>query len=83
MSDSQLDINRERFEDSSDLGNGKLSTKMLLDEIELEAEKSKNSVQTTKTDMQKDLTKDSSSLNAPKALPNKSSRSFSASRFWT
>ncbi|KAL8119141.1 K(+) efflux antiporter 2, chloroplastic-like isoform X2 [Apium graveolens] len=81
LSDSQFDIRRERFEDSSDLGNGKLSAKTLLDDIELEAEKSKSSVQTTKTEMQKDLTKDSSSVNAPKAIPNKSSRFFSASFF--
>ncbi|KAK1364441.1 K(+) efflux antiporter 2, chloroplastic-like [Heracleum sosnowskyi] len=81
LSDSQFDILRERLEDSNDLGNGQLSAKTLLDEIELEAEKSKNSVQTTKTEMHKDLTKDNSSLNAPKALPNKSSRFFSASFF--
>ncbi|KAL1809341.1 hypothetical protein ACET3Z_026331 [Daucus carota] len=81
LSDSQVDIRKDRFEDSIDLGNGKLSTKALLVETELEAEKSNNLVQTRKTEMQKDLTKDSSSLNAPKALPNKSSRFFSASFF--
>ncbi|KAF8413139.1 hypothetical protein HHK36_001115 [Tetracentron sinense] len=50
-------------------------------EAETEAEKSKNVFQTKKQEMQKDLTKDSSPLSAPKALLKKSSRFFSASFF--
>lgn len=64
----------------SDHENGNLS----LDspkEAELEAEKPKNVVQTKKQDMLKDLTKETSPLNAPKALLKKSSRFFSASFF--
>ncbi|KAF5451566.1 hypothetical protein F2P56_026664 [Juglans regia] len=67
-------------DDQSDHENGKLT----LDtpkEAELEAEKSKNVVQTKKQDMQKDLTKEMSPFNAPKALVKKSSRFFSASFF--
>jgi hypothetical protein len=66
--------------DLSDHENGKLS----LDspkEAELEAEKSKNLVQTRRQDMQKDLTKETSPFNSPKALLKKSSRFFSASFF--
>lgn len=50
-------------------------------EAELEAEKSKNVVQIKKHETQKDLTGESSALNAPKALMKKSSRFFSASFF--
>ncbi|KAG7994343.1 hypothetical protein I3843_01G053800 [Carya illinoinensis] len=67
-------------DDSSDHENGKLS----LDspkEVELEAEKSKNVVQSKKQDVQKDLTKETSPFNSPKALLKKSSRFFSASFF--
>uniref|UniRef100_A0A2N9HFD3 RCK N-terminal domain-containing protein n=1 Tax=Fagus sylvatica TaxID=28930 RepID=A0A2N9HFD3_FAGSY len=68
------------YDDLSDHENGKLS----LDspkEAELEAEKSKNAVQMKKQDTQKDLTKETSPFNAPKALLKKSSRFFSASFF--
>lgn len=84
--DSQLGKSSQSSEylnqsgDLSDHENGKLS----LDspkEAELEAEKSKNVVQTKKQDMQKDLTKETSPFNAPKALLKKSSRFFSASFF--
>ncbi|KAF5464220.1 hypothetical protein F2P56_014312 [Juglans regia] len=67
-------------DDSSDHESGKLS----LDspkEAELEAEKSKNVVQSKKQDVQKDLTKGTSPFNSPKALLKKSSRFFSASFF--
>ncbi|XP_041009793.1 K(+) efflux antiporter 2, chloroplastic-like [Juglans microcarpa x Juglans regia] len=69
-----------QFDDSSDHESGKLS----LDspkEAELEAEKSKNVVQSKKQDVQKDLTKETSPFNSPKALLKKSSRFFSASFF--
>ncbi|KAM0009738.1 putative regulator of K+ conductance, cation/H+ exchanger, NAD(P)-binding domain superfamily [Helianthus debilis subsp. tardiflorus] len=50
-------------------------------ETEIDAEKTKSQSQTKKAETQKDLTKDSSSLNSPKALLKKSSRFFSASFF--
>ncbi|CAK9168011.1 unnamed protein product, partial [Ilex paraguariensis] len=59
--------------------NGKLTLDSPKD-TELDAEKSKN-VQPKKQEIQKDLTRDSSLFNAPKALLNKSSRFFSASFF--
>jgi hypothetical protein len=67
---------------SSDHENGKSS----LDSIkgtEAEAEKSKGGIQTKKQELQKDLTRESSSSppSAPKALLKKSSRFFSASFF--
>ncbi|KAJ0478961.1 putative regulator of K+ conductance, cation/H+ exchanger, NAD(P)-binding domain superfamily [Helianthus annuus] len=58
-----------RFSDHSD------------NETEIDAEKTKSQSQTKKPETQKDLTKDSSSLNSPKALLKKSSRFFSASFF--
>ncbi|GLT79607.1 hypothetical protein SLA2020_510900 [Shorea laevis] len=69
-----------QFDDLSDHENGKLgadSTK----EDEAEAEKSKNAVQPKKQETQKDITKESSAPNAPKASLKKSSRFFSASFF--
>ncbi|GLU00638.1 hypothetical protein SLE2022_179880 [Rubroshorea leprosula] len=69
-----------QFDDLSDHENGKLgadSTK----EDEVEAEKSKNAVQPKKQETQKDITKESSAPNAPKASLKKSSRFFSASFF--
>lgn len=50
-------------------------------EAEVEAEKSKNVIQTKKQEMQKEMTRESSPLNAPKTLQKKSSRFFSASFF--
>jgi hypothetical protein len=52
-------------------------------DTEAEAEKSKGGIQTKKQELQKDLTRESSSspLSAPKALLKKSSRFFSASFF--
>lgn len=73
----------QTFEDSylsdnqSDQENGKLDLEYKED---MEAEKSKNVVQTKKQDTQKDLTKDSSA-SAPKKSVKKSSRFFSASFF--
>lgn len=63
----------------SDHENGMLKIESLK-ESEVEAEKSKNVVQSKKQEAQKDLTKESSSVSTPKAL-NKSSRFFSASFF--
>ncbi|XP_057980073.1 K(+) efflux antiporter 2, chloroplastic-like isoform X2 [Malania oleifera] len=63
-----------------DKENGKLGVDSSK-EAEVEVEKSKNVVQTKKQETQKDLTRDSSPFNAPKALSKKSSRFFSASFF--
>jgi len=67
---------------SSDHENGKSSLDSIKD-TEAEAEKSKGGIQTKKQELQKDLTRESSSspLSAPKALLKKSSRFFSASFF--
>ncbi|KAJ4895107.1 hypothetical protein Rs2_21901 [Raphanus sativus] len=66
--------------DSSDLENGKPSVESSK-VVELDSEKSKIVGQTKKQETQKDLPKEGSSLNAPKASFNKSSRFFSASFF--
>ncbi|XP_010273118.1 PREDICTED: K(+) efflux antiporter 2, chloroplastic-like [Nelumbo nucifera] len=84
--DHQPDITEETFEelklsgDLHDQNNGKLNVDSNK-EAEHEAEKSKSVVQTKKQELQKDLTKDGSTLSAPKALLKKSSRFFSASFF--
>ncbi|PQQ14660.1 K(+) efflux antiporter 2 chloroplastic [Prunus yedoensis var. nudiflora] len=52
-----------------------------LKEAEVEADKSKNVVQTKKQETQKDLPRESSPSNAPKTVLKKSSRFFSASFF--
>ncbi|THG15669.1 hypothetical protein TEA_011585 [Camellia sinensis var. sinensis] len=52
-------------------------------DTEIDSEKSKNMVQTKKQDLQKDLTREGSPFNAPKALLKKSSRFFSASYFFS
>uniref|UniRef100_A0A5B7BS99 RCK N-terminal domain-containing protein n=1 Tax=Davidia involucrata TaxID=16924 RepID=A0A5B7BS99_DAVIN len=85
LTDNQADMHSQKYEelnlsDESDLENGKLCLDASK-ETELETEKSKNAVQTKKQEIQKDLTRDSSPLNAPKALSKKSSRFFSASFF--
>lgn len=67
-------------DDLSDHENGKLSVDSSL-EAEAESEKSKNIIQTKKQEAQKDLIRENSSLNSPKALLKKSSRFFSASFF--
>ncbi|KAF8113026.1 hypothetical protein N665_0058s0120 [Sinapis alba] len=66
--------------DSSDNGNGKPSVESSK-VVESDSEKSKIAVQTKKQETQKDLPKEGSSLIAPKASFNKSSRFFSASFF--
>ncbi|KAF4386740.1 hypothetical protein F8388_006695 [Cannabis sativa] len=63
----------------SDHDNGKLSLDSLK-EAETEVEKSKT-VHSKKQEIQKDLTREASPLNSPKASLNKSSRFFSASFF--
>ena len=65
---------------SSDLENGKPSVDSSK-VVESDSEKSKIIGQTKKQETQKDLPKEGSSLNAPKASFNKSSRFFSASFF--
>uniref|UniRef100_A0A6N2LBA8 RCK N-terminal domain-containing protein n=1 Tax=Salix viminalis TaxID=40686 RepID=A0A6N2LBA8_SALVM len=67
---------------SSDHEKGKSSLGSIKD-TEAEVEKSKSVIQTKKQELQKDLTRESSSspLSAPKALLKKSSRFFSASFF--
>ncbi|XP_059651442.1 K(+) efflux antiporter 2, chloroplastic [Cornus florida] len=85
LADGKVDMPSQKFEDSnlsdgSVQGNGKISVDTLK-ESEVDTEKSKNVVQTKKQEMQKDWTRDSSPLNAPKALLKKSSRFFSASFF--
>lgn len=67
-------------DDSISQTNGKLSSDSPK-EAEVEVAKSKNVFQTKKQELQKDLSRDSSPLNAPKALLKKSSRFFSASFF--
>ncbi|XP_074374434.1 K(+) efflux antiporter 2, chloroplastic-like [Apium graveolens] len=79
--DSQFEIGTQNFKDSSNQDNGRLSTTTLPKETEIEAEKSKNTVQKQKAETRKDLAKDSPPLSAPKALLKKSSRFFSASFF--
>uniref|UniRef100_A0A1J3HLX8 K(+) efflux antiporter 1, chloroplastic n=1 Tax=Noccaea caerulescens TaxID=107243 RepID=A0A1J3HLX8_NOCCA len=66
--------------DSSDHENGKPSVESSK-VAEADSEKSKVVVQTKKQEAQKELPKEGSSLNAPKASFNKSSRFFSASFF--
>ncbi|VVA89608.1 unnamed protein product [Arabis nemorensis] len=66
--------------DSSDNENGKPSVEFSK-VAEADSEKSKILVQTKKQETPKDLPKESSSLNSPKASFNKSSRFFSASFF--
>lgn len=66
--------------DLSDHENGKLGIDSLK-EAEVETEKSKNVVQTKKQETQKDLSRESSLLNTPKALVKKSSRFLPASFF--
>ncbi|KAL8195958.1 hypothetical protein R6Q57_024958 [Mikania cordata] len=73
ISDSQM-FEESRFSDDSDQENGIPSK-----ETDIDTEKTKN--QTKRPETQKDLTKDSSSLNSPKTLLKKSSRFFSASFF--
>uniref|UniRef100_F6I6I6 K(+) efflux antiporter 2, chloroplastic n=1 Tax=Vitis vinifera TaxID=29760 RepID=F6I6I6_VITVI len=80
LSDSQPFEELKQYDDLSDQENGKLSLESPK-EPEAETEKSKTGVQTKKQETQKDLTRDSSMLNAPKILLKKSSRFFSASFF--
>ena len=80
LSDSQPFEELKQYDDLSDQENGKLSLESPK-ESEAETEKSKTGVQTKKQETQKDLTRDSSMLNAPKILLKKSSRFFSASFF--
>ena len=65
----------------SDNDNGKPSVDSSSKVVESDSEKSKIAVQTKKQETQKDLPKEGSSLIAPKASFNKSSRFFSASFF--
>ncbi|KAH0980309.1 hypothetical protein GBA52_007486 [Prunus armeniaca] len=86
LPDSSSDKISLSFEDAnqsvdlSDHENGKLNLDSLK-EAEVEADKSKNVVQTKKQETQKDLPRESSPSNAPKTLLKKSSRFFSASFF--
>ncbi|GFZ06771.1 K+ efflux antiporter 1 [Actinidia rufa] len=64
----------------SEKDNGKLGLETSEDNL-IDSEKSKNMNQTIKQESLKDLTRDSSPFNAPKALLKKSSRFFSASFF--
>lgn len=66
--------------DISDHENGKLGVDSLK-EAEVETEKLKNVVQTKKQETQKDLSRESSPINIPKALVKKSSRFLPASFF--
>lgn len=75
---SSEDFNQ--IDDLSDNENVKLSLESLK-ESEVEEEKSRNAVQTRKQEAQKDLTRENTPSNAPKALLKKSSRFFSASFF--
>ncbi|XP_010107615.2 K(+) efflux antiporter 2, chloroplastic [Morus notabilis] len=77
---SQSSEDSDQTQYLSDHENGKLTLDSQK-EADAEPEKSKNVVQSKKLETQKDLTKDSSSSNAPKALLKKSSRFFSASFF--
>ncbi|XP_057462074.1 K(+) efflux antiporter 2, chloroplastic-like [Actinidia eriantha] len=65
---------------NSEKDNGKLGLETSKDNL-IDSEKSKNMNQTIKQESLKDLTRDSSLFNAPKALLKKSSRFFSASFF--
>ncbi|XP_074326182.1 K(+) efflux antiporter 1, chloroplastic-like isoform X2 [Apium graveolens] len=83
-SDSQLDVEEQRLEESGEtedgvFENGKLSTSQK--EIEEEAEKSNNVIQDKKSESHMDSNRDSSPFSTPKALLNKSSRFFAASFF--
>ncbi|XP_052170329.1 K(+) efflux antiporter 2, chloroplastic-like isoform X2 [Diospyros lotus] len=82
---SQFDGPGQSFEEPSlpydtDKENGKLGLDLSQD-IRTDSEKSKNVAQTKKPESQKDLMKDGSTFNSPKALLKKSSRFFSASFF--
>ncbi|KAI8024694.1 hypothetical protein LOK49_LG02G00446 [Camellia lanceoleosa] len=82
---TQFDGSGQSFEEpslssDSDQENGKISLESSKD-TEIDSEKSKNMAQTKKKDLQKDLTREGSPFNAPKALLKKSSRFFSASYF--
>ncbi|XP_057496279.1 K(+) efflux antiporter 2, chloroplastic-like [Actinidia eriantha] len=82
---SQLDGPGRSFEEptlsnDSDQENGRLSFESSRDN-DIDSEKTKNVTQTKKQELQKDLPRDSSPLNVPKALLKKSSRFFSASFF--
>ncbi|GFY90287.1 K+ efflux antiporter 1 [Actinidia rufa] len=82
---SQLDGPGHSFEEptlsnDSDQENGRLSFESSRDN-DIDSEKTKNVSQTKKQELQKDLPRDSSPLNVPKALLKKSSRFFSASFF--
>ncbi|KDP28658.1 hypothetical protein JCGZ_14429 [Jatropha curcas] len=84
LSDKSIQSSKELYQsdDSSDQENAKLNLDSSK-EAEVEAEKSKSGVQTKKTDMQKDTSKETSPspVTSPKALLKKSSRFFSASFF--
>ncbi|KAF5953313.1 hypothetical protein HYC85_006169 [Camellia sinensis] len=82
---TQFDESGQSFEgpslsSDSDQENGKISLESSKD-TEIDSEKSKNMAQTKKQDLQKDLRREGSPFNAPKALLKKSSRFFSASYF--
>ncbi|XAR54076.1 hypothetical protein NMG60_11029077 [Bertholletia excelsa] len=82
---SAIDGTHQTFEGSSlshdsDKEEGKLNLEPTKD-TEIDPDKSKNLSQTKKQELQKDLTRDSSPFNGPKALLKKSSRFFSASFF--
>ncbi|KAH7848951.1 hypothetical protein Vadar_010719 [Vaccinium darrowii] len=82
---SQFDGPGHSFEEPSlsshsDQENGRVSSESPRG-TEIDLEKSKNVTQTKRQELQKDLTKDSSPFNAPKAFLKKSSRFFSASFF--
>lgn len=79
LSDGTSQILEYQSDEMSD-ENGKLGVDSPV-EAEMEIEKSKNIMQVKKQESQKDLTRESSPLNAPKALLKKSSRFFSASFF--
>ncbi|XP_043714189.1 K(+) efflux antiporter 2, chloroplastic-like [Telopea speciosissima] len=85
--DYQSDASGKSVEDLNfsdglhDQENGKLGVDSHREEAEAEAEKSKNVGPMKKQEIQKDVTRDSSPLIAPKALLKKSSRFFSASFF--
>lgn len=77
---SQSSEDSDQTQYLSDNENGKLTLEAQK-EADAEVEKSKCIVQSKKQETQKDLTKESPSSNAPKALLKKSSRFFSASFF--
>ena len=81
----QLDGPGQNFEEptlsnDSDQEIGRLSFESSRDN-DIDSENTKNVAQTKKQELQKDMLRDSSPLNAPKALLKKSSRFFSASFF--